>query len=532
MRITPALLAAAVLLAGCTAAPPAPGPRAHASAGPTPGASALTPAPTPTVDPTVRARRLLTDPATAATAPPAVLREAVSTARDDDLEGLVDVAWQPTVTTGLPDWPVLTGQATIRLDGTVDLDVVLAVPPDDDGQLVLRWLPAATALGDAVDALTVSVDGSPADVEVDRSGARLLLPVTRGPHVVRVVASYRVPERTAIADDGTPAGYGLLSRTSEALMLGHWLPLVALPGDDGPMQARGDVGAFPAAAFSVVVDHEGTVVSGGEERPCPTPRDGCTWLQGLGVRDLAVVALADAATATAPGAAVHLDAGVAAVDRMQEVADETAAGRRALEDLLGPLPWPTVDVVAAPIAPGALGMEFPGIVWVDPGSWPQPGPELGSYVLAHELGHQWFHALVGNGSLSAPVVDESLAQYLSVLVFDALFGAGAGARLATRSLGGRHARAVAQGVPDEAPALPLDAFTSDASYGANVYGRGGQAWMDAEEEAGREAVVDALAVLVRRFGLGVVDAQVVLDVLREAAPAAAPVVASGWGLSR
>jgi hypothetical protein len=197
---------------------------------------------------------------------------------------------------------------------------------------------------------------------------------------------------------------------------------------------------------------------------------------------------------------------------------------------MGRLPWPSVDIVAAPIAPGALGMEFPGMVWVDPGAWPEGGPDLGAYVLAHEIGHQWFHALVGNGSLYAPVVDESLAQYLSVVAFDAMFGPGEGAALAARSLGGRHEAALADGVPDEAPAQDLADFASARSYGANVYGRGGQAWVDADLAAGRPPVVEALRVLVSRFGLREVDEQVVLDVVREVAPDAVGPLADGWGI--
>ena len=530
-----------LLLGACTAAPTADPGQAGTSSPSVPRISA-TPSPpavtaTTTEDPQAAARELLTDVDAAAASTPAELRVAVATAMNGDLAGLVHDAWEDRVLEGLPDWPVLTGRATASLDGAVDLDVVLAAPPDEDGQLVLRWLPAAPALGAAVASLTVQVDGTEVEPTVDTAGARLLVPVEPGDdHLVRVRAAYQVPDRDAIADDGTPAGYGLLARTDTAVMLGHWLPLVALPGDDGPMQARGDVGAFPAAAFSVVLEHDGHVASGGAERDCPAPAAGCTWLQGIGLRDLAAVLLEDPTTSRASdaggtGLAVAAPGDLVGPSAAELAADQGADMLTALDASLGPLPWPDVEVVAAPISPGAAGMEFPGIVWVDPGAWTTRDPGFGAYVLAHELGHQWFHALVGNGSLSAPVVDESLAQYLSVVAFDEVFGAGEGAALADRSLGGRHARALDDGVPDEAPAQPLDAFSSAASYGANVYGRGGQAWVDAEEVAGRDAVLDALATLVARYGLRQVDAELVLDIVREVAPEAAPVLADGWGVA-
>ena len=524
-------LVAIALLAGCTSTATAPSAPSPGRTGETPVPASPTvgaPSASPTVDPLAEARRRLTDVEAAAATDPVGLRVAVATAMRDDLDGLVAEAWEDRVLEGLPGWPVTTGRARIA-DGAVELDVVIAAPPDDDGQLVLRWLPAAQALGDAVASTAVEVDGASVEVETDAAGARLLVPVDPGEdHLVRVTAAYTVPDRDRIVDDGSPAGYGLLARTPTATMLGHWLPLVALSSDDGPMQARGDVGAFPPAAFSVLVEHSGTLVTGGAERPCPTVGDGCTWVQGIGVRDLSAVVLDDAARAAGDGVVVHAPAG--AVARLDAVADEAATGLAALDDSLGPLPWPSVDVVAAPVSPGAAGMEFPGMVWVDPGAWPQAGAEFGSYVLAHELGHQWFHALVGNGSLSAPVVDESLAQYLSVVLFDRWFGDGAGDALADRSLGGRHDRAIGQGVIDEAPAQPLDAFASAESYGANVYGRGGQAWVDAEDAAGRDEVLDALATLVARYGLRQVDPELVLDIVREVAPDAAPTLADGWGI--
>ena len=527
------LLVAAALLGACTGTPSAP----LASDGATPDsrASATSPVPAPTVttpveDPTVAAREVLTDVDRAATTDPTELRVAVATAMGGDLAGLVVDAWEDRVLEGLPGWPVVTGRAQLGLDGSVDLDVVLATPPDEDGDLVLRWLPSAPALGDAVGALTVEVGGVEVEVEVDEGGARLVVPVEPGPdHLVRVRASYTVPAREVIVDDGTPAGYGLLASTGGAVMLGHWLPLVALPGDDGPMQARGDVGAFPPAAFSLVVQHEGSLVTGGTERDCPTPAPTCTWVQGVGLRDVSAVLLADPVTASADVATVHAPS-TSPAGRLQEVAEESDDGLAVLADALAPLPWTEVDVVAAPISPGAAGMEFPGMVWVDPTAWPEPGPEFGSYVLAHELGHQWFHALVGNGSLSAPVVDESLAQYLSVVLFDRLFGPREGASLAARSLGGRHDRAVEDGLPDEPPAQPLAAFDSARSYGANVYGRGGQAWVTAEVAAGRDAVLEALRVLVARYGLREVDEEVVLDIVREVAPAAVDPLVAGWGV--
>lgn len=526
-RVARALAAGALgiaLLAGCTpetngAASPTGGATTGGGTDPVPGALTSTPAPS--------ARAVLTDPDLAAEQPADTLRALTRG------QLAVTAAWDDRVATDLADWPVYVGDAEVHANGRVQLDVVVSVPPQEDEQLVLRWLPSARALGDAVQRLEVTVDGQAAETSVDRDGARVLVAVPADrPVTVRVEAAYAVPRREALDDDGSPAGIGLLARSPGTVALGHWLPLVTLESDDGPMQGRGDVGAFPAGAFSIRVSHEsGTVVSGGRESACPGADD-CTWLRGLGLRDVSAVLLTDSTQAGGGDAgpvAVHAASTTTVADDLEPAVEQGVAGLEALTDELGPLPWEVVDVVAVPISPGALGMEFPGMVWIDPSAWPEAGPELGAYVLAHELGHQWFHALVGNGSLSAPVVDESLAQYLSVVLFDELFGAGAGEELAASALGGRHEQAVADGVPDDIPAQPLDAFTTDRSYGAAVYGRAGQAWVEAEEAVGRDALLEALRELVIRHGLREVDERRVLDVVAEVAPDAAESLTAGWG---
>ena len=212
----------ALLLAACTTGSPS------GTATPATPPTSATPAapvvpsslsPSPRTDPAAEARTRLTDVEVAAASAPDELRVAVATLLGDELDGLVVDAWEDRVLEGLPTWPVVAGEATLGLDGEVELDVVVDTPPDADGDLVLRWLPGAPALGDAVRELAVRVDGAPVEPVVDGPGARLVVPVEDGTrHVVRVTAAYRVPDRDAIVDDGTPAGYGLLARTDDCLL--------------------------------------------------------------------------------------------------------------------------------------------------------------------------------------------------------------------------------------------------------------------------------------------------------------------------
>jgi aminopeptidase N len=180
----------------------------------------------------------------------------------------------------------------------------------------------------------------------------------------------------------------------------------------------------------------------------------------------------------------------------EAVAGEAAASAEVLAEAFGPLPWRQIDVVGVPL--GHAGMEFPGMAWLDSTRWTSDGG-FASYVNAHEIGHQWFHALVGNGSLSAPFLDESLAQYAAYLVFAATYGEERAASLADDQFGGRYNRA---GQPGDPVCLALGEFSSASAYGAVVYGRGGQVWVDLEREYGRERVIAVLATWIDQVGLG------------------------------
>jgi hypothetical protein len=73
-------------------------------------------------------------------------------------------------------------------------------------------------------------------------------------------------------------------------------------------------------------------------------------------------------------------------------------------EAFGPYPYPGVEVVVAAFT-SFLGMEYPRIVFANPER----------RVLAHELAHQWWYAIVGNDQFSEPWLDESFATWTSML---------------------------------------------------------------------------------------------------------------------
>ncbi|QUH03285.1 hypothetical protein HUO13_22820 [Saccharopolyspora erythraea] len=92
---------------------------------------------------------------------------------------------------------------------------------------------------------------------------------------------------------------------------------------------------------------------------------------------------------------------------MEEISDEL----RALQHLLGPLPYRDLWVTVVPTI--GDGVEFPtALLFGD-----LRRKEVRSLV-AHELGHQWFYALVGNNQARDPWIDESFTTFVQALVVD------------------------------------------------------------------------------------------------------------------
>jgi aminopeptidase N len=82
-----------------------------------------------------------------------------------------------------------------------------------------------------------------------------------------------------------------------------------------------------------------------------------------------------------------------------------------LQELLGPYPYPELAVAIAP--PQSDGIEFPAALQF--GDVDRRGLRS---LIAHELAHQWFYALVGNNQARDPWIDEAFATYAQAVVAD------------------------------------------------------------------------------------------------------------------
>jgi Peptidase family M1 domain len=127
------------------------------------------------------------------------------------------------------------------------------------------------------------------------------------------------------------------------------------------------------------------------------------------VRDVAVsVGRFDVVTRQVGNVRLHVGATSGSRASAGEWADELTSKIETLGELLGPYPYP--DLWATIVPPQSDGVEFPTAL--------QFGDERRSQIaplVAHELAHQWFYALVGNNQAAHPWLDESFATYVQAV---------------------------------------------------------------------------------------------------------------------
>ncbi len=421
--------------------------------------------------------------------------------------------------------------ASVRLDrDRVEASLAILVP-DAPAEVVLRTLAASSAVGPSAarTEVTATVAGEPVDARVEPDRDRIVVDLGEARPdgvVLGLDLAYEVPAADDLAAGGGPGAYGLLADHGGVVTLGHWLPAaVAVPGNDGDVPAWGDLGAFDAGTWIVDVAVDGGALrTGGVDRTTPA---GTQRAIGVGLRDLAAAWFPEGvvpAVAAGPvdGTGADEDGDDAAGDdAVVLAASGTGASDQAMADLgadqldvlgsqWGPLPWPEFDLVRAPILPAA-GMEFPGLVLMDDDYWRAEATDT-RFVLAHELGHQYAHALVGNGSLSDPVVDEPLAQYLAYRWFLAVDGEAFADDFAMRTFADDF------DMVREAPGQSAADFASDQAYSVAIYRTAADAWYQAGVDHGVDVVDRAVRAVLTDHALREVDEDAMLDSVEAVSP--------------
>jgi aminopeptidase N len=151
-----------------------------------------------------------------------------------------------------------------------------------------------------------------------------------------------------------------------------------------------------------------------------------------------------------------------------------------------PYPYTEMDIVSTPTL--ALGIEYPGMIAitsriydVDQDYRGVPASIYMESTVAHEVGHQWFYALVGDDQLDDPWLDESLTQFATLQYFADEYGPN-GEEGFRDSLEARWDSVNRAEIPI---GLPVADY-SGQEYSAIVYGRGPLFFVALREEMGTE----------------------------------------------
>jgi hypothetical protein len=152
-------------------------------------------------------------------------------------------------------------------------------------------------------------------------------------------------------------------------------------------------------------------------------------------------------------------------------------------------PWP---VLVAVETEGGEAMESPGLVWI-----PRALDTLNrTYLVHHEVAHQWFYGLVGNDQRNDPFLDEAAADLL--------------ARTALNSFR-----------PTRCTQAPLDqsiARYRGSCYYEVVYVQGGLLLDDVRVRIGTNRFWKALVGFLEEHRFELVETRDLLDALEDAAP--------------
>jgi peptidase M1-like protein len=547
--------------------------------------------PAPSADPPTTER---SSPTTGPAAPPSTERSSPSTTTErspaqppaagavDDLLASLSASGQDLAAG--TDWeqrPRYDLYARVdAASGSVDASMRARLPVGAGATEVhLRWFPGVAA--DEPELVDVAVDGRAVEPTVDES--LVTVPLT-GDHgdSIEVTSDFRFTapgfsgqslDPLGRGDALDPAEIGLLARSDDALVLGHWFPIWIPDGlsADPELDGYGDIANFPAATIVAeleVPDGATVVTSGvrldaGGARGLTSSGAGSTIVEGgIGLRDLGVVVMASAAqTEQMVGDTRVVVTAPDGSEGSAEVLADAAESVDALSGAFGAYPWTELDVVATSLGASVGGMEWPGMVWIEQtifgGGIPGMGDlgglgelgdlsevfgdleelgELGEigeilggvgggdvfgdiglmvetvreWTVAHEVGHQWWHAVVGNDSLTEAVIDEPLAQHSACLVERARRGDEAADVCAVHTAGQYTQMRTLMGIEDGPADRPSEEFDSSMQYGAVVYGKAPGIYRELEERYGVEAATDALAGFVTEYAFD----QVTPDELR------------------
>lgn len=279
------------------------------------------------------------------------------------------------------------------------------------------------------------------------------------------------------------------------LMLGNFLPIAAVYENGAwrtdPYTGEGDAFYSETADYRVAVTfpkthalaYTGTLVEKKENY-----YENTYYIAAPRVRDFALALVADGvmkAEGTATARATVR--GIAATEGAAQFSAEAAA--YALDFYSRKIGlYPYTELFVVPFDQTG-GMEYPGLVMISSRYLRSNNrAEMGELVIAHEVAHQWFYALVGSDQIKAPWLDESLVEFLAFRCYAERNGEQAAEKLWNERFAEYGATQRTTRLDDS-----LYAF-GGGEYFMTVYAHGAALYRALWEELGDEAFFGALRI--------------------------------------
>lgn len=338
----------------------------------------------------------------------------------------------------LPRYHITT---QLNEEGTALLGVVKVIVPSPGPELVFRLYPNLDNYRGSMTITAAYVNDVPVEA----------VPIAGGT-AIRLTLPFATPnEPSASATVGLAFEAGLGSRsdfdTSNYTLFGWDGSILSLPGFYPTLAVRqggewildrpppyADVLFNDVALYQldITLPVEMVIVSSGVTLNVIDNLDGSqTWqIAGGPLRDMTVLAGPfQAVSEEAAGAIVtayYLPGHEVAA---QIVLAHAAASLRLYSDSYGRYPYTELDVVEAPL--NVRGMEYNGLILIGQDLYQDQGEFL-TFLVAHEVAHQWWYALVGNNPYRHPWLDEGLTEYSAFDYYQGVFGQPEAERLLTR----------------------------------------------------------------------------------------------------
>jgi len=322
-------------------------------------------------------------------------------------------------------------------------------------------------------------------------------------------------------------GYGAFGHNGPVINLAHWYPILAVYDEAGwhlePPSEYGDpvysaVGLYDVrvtAPISFTIVTSGVLV---DKQAHPNGTTTWTYVSGP-MRDFAIVASADYTTkemrvGDTAVRAHYLPGDEADATRMLEAAAETLAAHN---QRFGAYPYVELDMCEVNLAGGAAGIEFPGLIFIGRDMFLGEADILYllEFVVAHEVGHEWWYGVVGNDQVNHPWLDEGLTNYSAIHYFEQTMDREAGEEQLALWMALPYASYLMLH-PDMTVDQPASAFPNQEAYSAIVYGKGGLFFWKLRQTLGDEGYFQALQLYYERHKYGIARAADLLRAIRDA----------------